>query len=81
MRSARDASFHQPSSVCSRSSAPPCRALAEPPPGVSLLAWFEDVSETVYIDCVHNNDLGHRLLAERIAEECGRLWSLKPVEH
>jgi hypothetical protein len=46
-------------------------------PVISLTDCFQTVGETVYVDNVHNNSTGYRILAERIAGELARLWNLK----
>lgn len=48
--------------------------LASALPAVSLLDCFADVQEAVYVDAVHNNDAGKRIMAERIAAELRKTW-------
>jgi len=45
-------------------------------PVVPLLDCFENTPEAVYVDAVHCNAEGYRIMAERIAGECARLWGL-----
>lgn len=52
------------------------RKLASDLPAISLLDCFDDVRETVYTDAVHNNDVGKRIMAERIARELAKSWAM-----
>lgn len=43
-------------------------------PVASLSDCFSATPETIYVDTIHCNPLGYRLMAERIARELAKLW-------